>query len=55
MIKEFSIVNEIEVFLEFPCFFCYPMDVGHLISDSSAFYKSSLVHLDILDSYAAEV
>ena len=43
-IKGFSIVNkaEIDVFLEFPCFFYDPMDVGNLISGSSAFSKSSL-------------
>ena len=40
----FSIVNEAEVhvFLEFSCFFYDLMDVGNLISDSSAFSKSSL-------------
>ena len=32
---------EVDVLLEF-CFFCDPMDVGNLISDSSAFSKSSL-------------
>ena len=43
IIKEFSVVNEaeIDVFLEFFCFFCDPVDVGNLISDSSAFSKSS--------------
>ena len=29
-------------FSEFPCFFCDPIDVGNLISGSSAFSKSSL-------------
>ena len=40
----FSIVNEseIDVFLEFSCFFYDPTDVGNLISGSSAFSKSSL-------------
>ena len=40
----FSIVNEAEVvvFLEFPCFFCDPEDVGNLMSDSFVFSKSSL-------------
>ena len=42
MVKSFSIVNEAEVFLEFPCFFYDPMDVGNLISGSSAFSKSCL-------------
>ena len=34
--------GEVDVFLEFSCFFYDPMDVGNLISDSSAFSKSSL-------------
>ena len=40
-IKVFGIVNEGEVdaFLEFPCYFYYPTDVGSLISGSSAFSK----------------
>ena len=54
-IKGFSIVNEADVFPEFPCFFCDPMDVDNLISGSSAFSKSSLLHLDVLSPYAAEV
>ena len=39
-----ALVNEAEVddFLEFSCFFYNPMDVDSLISDSSAFSKSSL-------------
>ena len=43
-VKGFSIVNETEVgvFLEFSCFFYDPLDVGSLISGSSAFSKSSL-------------
>ena len=43
-VKGFSIVNEasVDVFLEFPCFFYDPRDVGNLISASSAFSKSSL-------------
>ena len=43
-VKGFSIVNEAEVdiFLEFSCFFYDPMDVGNLISGSSAFSKLSL-------------
>ena len=43
-VRSFSVVNEeeVHVFLEFSCF-CYdPMDVGNLISGSSAFSKSSL-------------
>ena len=43
-VKGFSVVNEaeVDVFLEFSCFFCDPVDVGNLISGSSAFSKSSL-------------
>ena len=43
-VKGFGIVNkaEIDVFLEFSCFFYDPMDVGNLISGSSSFPKSSL-------------
>ena len=41
--KGFGIVNksEINVFLELSCFFHDPVDVGNLISGSSAFSKSS--------------
>ena len=43
-VKGFSIVNEAEVgvFLEFSCFLDDLMDVGNLISYSSAFSKFSL-------------
>ena len=43
-VKGFGIVNkaEIDVFLELSCFFHDPVDVGNLISGSSAFSKSSL-------------
>ena len=42
-VKGFSIVNEgeLDVFLEFSCFFDDPMDVGNLTSGSSAFSKTS--------------
>ena len=44
IVKGFGIVSkaEIDVFLELSCFFKDPMDVGNLISGSSAFYKTSL-------------
>ena len=44
IVKGFDIVNkaEIDVFLELSCFLDDPMDVGNLISGSSAFSKSSL-------------
>ena len=43
-VKGFGIVNqaEIDVFLELSCFFHDPVDVGNLISGSSAFSKTSL-------------
>ena len=43
-VKGFGIVNraEIDVFLELSCFFDDLADVGHMISGSSAFSKSSL-------------
>ena len=52
-VKGFSIVNEaeVDVVLEFSCFFYDPRDDGYLISVSSAFSKSSsnickfLVHI----------
>ena len=42
--RVFSIVTEaeVDVFLEFSCFLYNPMDVGNLISGSSAFSNSSL-------------
>ena len=43
-VKDFGVVNEaeIDVLLEFSCFFNDPMLVGNLISGSSAFSQSSL-------------
>ena len=43
-VKVFGIENkaEIDVFLELSCFFDDPADVGNLISNSSAFSKTSL-------------
>ena len=43
-VKGFDIVNkaEIDVFLELSCFLDDPVDVGNLISGSSAFSKTSL-------------
>ena len=42
--KGFSIVNEVEVdvLLEFSCFFYDPTDIGNLMSGSPAFSKFSL-------------
>ena len=43
-VKGFSVVSEteVDVFLEFPCFFLWFSGCWHLISGSSAFSKSSL-------------
>ena len=56
-VKGFSIVNkaEIYVFLELSCFFDDPVDVGNLISGSSAFSKTQLEHLEVHGSRIAEV
>ena len=44
MVKGFGIVNkaEIDVFLELSCFSYDPVNVGNVISGSTAFSKSSL-------------
>ena len=55
-VKGFGVVNEaeVDVLLELSCFFDDPMDVGNLISGSSAFSKSNLniqkftVHVETL-------
>ena len=43
-VKGFSVVSEaeVDVFLKFSCFFYDPVDVGNVISGSSAFSQSSL-------------
>ena len=43
-VKSFGIVNkaEIDAFLELSCFLDDPVDVGDLVSGSSAFSKTSL-------------
>ena len=50
-VKGFGIVSKakIDVFLELSCFFYAPMDVGNLISASSAFFKIQLEHLEHLE------
>ena len=49
-VKGLSIVNEaeVDVFLEFYCFFYDPVDVGNLISGSSAFSKFQPEHLEVI-------
>ena len=41
-VEGFSVVNELEVSLEFSCFLHDPVNVGNLVSGSSAFFKLSL-------------
>ena len=43
-VKGFGVISKakVDVFLELSCFFDHPVDVGNLISGSSAFSKSSL-------------
>ena len=54
--KGFGIVNkaEIDAFLELSCFFYDPVDVGNLISASSAFSKTSLTIWKVHGSRIAE-
>ena len=53
-IKGFGLVNKTEdIFLELSCFFDNLVDVGNLVSGSSAF-KTQLERLGVLSSYTAE-
>ena len=44
IVKSFGVVNkaEVDIFLELSCFFDDPVDVGNLISGSTALSKTSL-------------
>ena len=56
-VKGFGIVNkaEVDVFLEFSCFSYDPVDVGNLISGSSAFSKRPMLeHLEVHGSCTVE-
>ena len=55
-VKAFGFVNKakLDIFLELSCFFDDPMDVGNLISASSAFSKIQLEHLEVLSSRIVE-
>ena len=56
-VKGFGIVNkaEVDVFLELSCFSYDPVDVGNLISGSSAFSKRPrLEHLEVHGSCTVE-
>ena len=56
IVKGFSLVSdaEVDVFLEFSYFLNNPVDVGNLISGSSAFLKIQLVHLEVFGSHTVE-
>ena len=56
IVKGFGIVNkaEIDVFLELSCFFDDTVDVGNLISGSSAFSKTSFNN-EVHGSHIVEV
>ena len=56
-VKGFSIVNEaeVDVFLEFSCFFYDATDVGNLISGYSALLEHLEVHhSDIVEAWLGE-
>ena len=57
-VKGFGIVNKGEIipekFLGLSCFFSDPVDIGNLISGSSAFSKNQLEHLEVHGSHIAE-
>ena len=52
----FGVINnaEVDVFLELSCFFDDPVDIGNLISDSSAFSKPD-EYLEVHGSHTTEV
>ena len=54
-VKGFSAINdaEVDVILEFSCFFSDPKDVGNLISDPLPF-KIQFEYLEVLGSLTAE-
>jgi len=55
-VKGFDIVNKAEIdgFLELPCFFYDPMDVGNLIAGSSGISKIRPEHLEVHGSHTVE-
>ena len=55
-VKGFGVINkaEVDVFLEFSCFFYDSTDVDNLISGSSVFSKSSLNYVEVLGSHIVE-
>ena len=53
-LKSISNKADIDVFLEPSCFFHDPVDVGNLISGSSAFFSNQIKHLEVHGSHIAE-
>ena len=55
-VKGFGIFKkaEVDIFLELSCFFDDLIDIGNLISGSSAFSKSSFEHLESHGSHTVE-
>ena len=55
-VKGIGIVHkaEIDVFLKLSCFFNDLVDIGYLISGSSAFSKNQVEHLEVHGSHIAE-
>ena len=55
-VKDFGIVSkaEVDVFLELSCFSDDSMDVGNLVSGSSAFSTFQLEHLEVHGSQTVE-
>ena len=55
-VKDFGVVDkaEVDVLLVLSCFLNDSVDVGNLISNSSAFSKSSLGHLEVHGPHTVE-
>ena len=51
IVKSFRVVNEaeVDVFLELSCFFDDPVDVGNVISGSSAFSKTRTKLVEVME------
>ena len=54
IVKDFRVIDEVNFFLEFFCFFYDPMDVSNLISGSSAFSKSRIYTWTFMVSWAVK-
>ena len=55
-VERLSVVNEaeVDVFIEFSCFFGDPTDVGNLISGSFGLLKTQLERLEVHGSHITE-